>query len=188
MGPSVAPSRIALVAAVARNGVIGRGLALPWRLPGDLARFRALTMDHAIVMGRRTWQSLPRALPGRQNIVVSSDARLPAAGAAVVPTFAAALATVTQPPPVYVIGGAVLYAAALPEADALYLTEIDADYDGDVLFPAYDRGAWREVSREAVAAAGDTPAHAYVHYVRRDAAPVSTRSSSTIQGESDVRR
>ncbi len=167
--PSVAPERVALVAAVARNGVIGRGLALPWRLPGDLARFRALTMGHAIVMGRRTWQSLPRALPGRQNIVVSSDARLAATGAEVVPSLAAALAAARPPQPAFVIGGAVLYAAALPQADAMYLTEIDADYDGDVVFPGYDRAAWREASREAVAATGDAPAHAYVHYIRRDA-------------------
>jgi dihydrofolate reductase len=165
--PSPPPAALALIAAIARNGVIGRGLALPWRLPGDLRHFRALTSGHTVVMGRRTWQSLPRALPERQNIVISRDAALPAPGALIVPSLNAALAAASLPAPIFVIGGAVLYAAALPRADTLYLTEIDADYDGDVGFPAYDRNAWREVTRERIAASADAPAHAFVRYARR---------------------
>jgi dihydrofolate reductase len=155
-------AEIAVIAAVAANGVIGAGLALPWRLPGDLARFRRLTTGHAIVMGRRTWQSLGRALPGRQSIVVSRDPSFCADGAIVVPSLDAALAAVAMPPPAFVIGGAALFAEALPRASTLQLTEIHADYAGDVLFPPWDRTAWRETAREEVPATGDAPAHAFV--------------------------
>jgi dihydrofolate reductase len=142
-----APPALVLIAAVARNGVIGAANALPWRLPDDMRRFRALTTGHAVIMGRRTWESLPRALPDRQNIVLSGRTGLVATGADVVSSFAAALACVRLPPPVYCIGGGEIYTLALPHADALFLTEIDADIAGDTHFPAFDRAQWQETAR-----------------------------------------
>lgn len=157
---------IAVIAAVAANGVIGADMALPWRLAGDLARFRHLTTGHAIVMGRRTWQSLGRALPGRQSIVVSRDPAFVADGGIVVPSLDAALAAVTMPPPVFVIGGAALFGEALPRASTFHLTEVHARPAGDVLFPPWDRADWREIAREEIPAAGDAPAHAFVTLAR----------------------
>lgn len=138
-----------LIAAVARNGIIGAGNALPWRLPEDMRRFRTLTTGHAVIMGRRTWDSLPRALPGRQNIVLSSRAGYAPEGADVVPTWAAALACVRMPAPVYCIGGGAIYALALPAADAMELTEIDAEIPGDTYFPAFSTTEWRVTERSA---------------------------------------
>ena len=144
-----APSpRLAIVVAVAGNGVIGVDNRLPWRLPEDLRHFRLLTTGHAVIMGRRTWESLPRALPDRQNIVVSRRAGYAAAGADVAPSLEAALALVRLPAPAFCIGGAELYAQALPRADVLELTEIDRDYAGDARFPRVDRDEWVEIARE----------------------------------------
>lgn len=140
--------RLALIFAVARNGTIGRDGGLPWRLPEDLRRFRALTLGHAVIMGRKTWATLPRALPGRQNIVVTRDRGFVAQDADVVHSLDGALACVRCPSPVFCIGGAELASVALPSADTLYLTEIDRDFAGDVALPPLDRTQWREVSRE----------------------------------------
>ena len=145
---TAAPTLV-LIAAVARNGVIGAGNALPWRLPEDMRRFRALTTGHAVVMGRRTWDSLPHALPGRQNIVLSTRADLGAAEADVVSTWAAAMACVRMPAPVYCIGGGAIYALALPAADTMLLTEIDADVVGDTLFPPFSTAQWQVTERSA---------------------------------------
>ena len=161
----------ALIAAVARNGVIGANNALPWRLPADLRRFRSLTTGHSIVMGRKTWESLGRPLPERQSIVVTRSPRYGAAGALVVTSLDAALAAAALPAPVFCIGGGELYRAAFPHADALYLTEIDRDFDGDASFPAFDRRVWRETARESHAS--DSPggfAYAFVTYRRNTAA------------------
>ncbi len=144
---------VSLLVAVARNGVIGRNNALPWHLPDDLKRFKALTMGHAIVMGRKTYESIGKALPGRDNIVVSRQTGYVAAGCRVVRSMEAALAAADGAGPIYVIGGAEIFALALPLATRLDVTEIDADVEGDVLFPEYDRGEWREVSREPGAGA-----------------------------------
>jgi dihydrofolate reductase len=157
---------MAIIAAVAANGVIGDGLAMPWRLPDDLRRFRSLTTGHAVVMGRRTWQSLGRPLPQRENIVLTRDPGFVAPGARVARSLDAALALATLPAPVFVIGGAALFAEALPRAATFHLTAIHADYAGDVRFPRWDRGAWREIAREDVAAAGAAPAHSFVTLVR----------------------
>ena len=146
--PTGAPPALAVIAAVAANGVIGVANRLPWRLPEDLRRFRALTTGHAVIMGRRTWDSLPRALPERQNIVVSRRGEIAPAGAEVAPSLDAALAAVRLPPPAFCIGGGELYAVALPRADVLYLTEIDARVEGDARFPARSSGDWIEVARE----------------------------------------
>jgi dihydrofolate reductase len=142
--------RLTLIAAVARNGVIGRDNQLPWRLPEDLKRFKALTTGNVVVMGRKTWESLPesfRPLPGRRNIVVSRNGKYVAEGASVVDSVAAALGIAADADEFFVIGGAELYAQALPLADRLQLTEIDADFEGDVRFPAFDGGQWRETGR-----------------------------------------
>ena len=156
---------LALIAAVARNGVIGANNALPWRLPADLARFRALTHGHTVIMGRRTWDSLPRPLPGRQNIVVTRRADFQPTGAEAARSLEDALARVAMPPPVFCIGGAELYRLAMPDADVLYITEIDRDFEGDTRFPAFDRSAWREVSRER-GVAPDGFGYAFVTYAR----------------------
>ena len=161
------PPSLAVIAAVAANGTIGAGGALPWRLSDDLRRFRALTTGHAVVMGRRTWQSLGRPLPDRQNLVVSRDPAFVAPGAEVAASLDEARALVRLPLPVFCIGGAALYALALPRADLLYLTEIDRDFAGDVRFPAFDRAQWREVAREPhTAPSPDGFPYAFVTYDR----------------------
>lgn len=141
-------SRISLIVAVARNGIIGAHNTLPWRLPEDLRYFRARTMGHPIVMGRKTWESLGRALPGRRNLVVSRQADFAATGGETCTSLEAALEAAQQADEVFVIGGAQLYEAALPLADRLYLTEIAKDFEGDTCFPAFDRSQWAETSRE----------------------------------------
>jgi len=161
-----APS-VVIVAAVAANRVIGAENRLPWRLPDDLRHFRELTMGHAVIMGRRTWESLPRALPGRQNIVVSRQPGYGAPGAEVAGSFAEALAAVTAPGPAFCIGGGELYAEALPHARELRLTEIERNFEGDALFPELRAGEWRETAREPHRAPGaEGFAYAYVTYVR----------------------
>jgi dihydrofolate reductase len=161
--------RLALVAAVARNGVIGRDNALVWHEPQDQRHFRALTLGCPVVMGRRTWESLParfRPLPGRRNVVVTRQAGYDAAGAETAPGLAAALERLQDAEQVFVIGGAELYAAALPRADTLELTEIDADLDGDTHFPPFDRRAFVEASR-APQVAADGTRFDFVSYRRR---------------------
>jgi dihydrofolate reductase len=165
--------RIALVAAVARGGVIGRGGALPWHLPEDLRRFRELTTGHAVVMGRKTWDSLPerfRPLPGRRNVVVTRDPSWSAAGAERAGSLEEALRLLATEPCVFVIGGAEVFARALPLADELYLTELDLEVEGDTVFPSWDRGAFVETSREPGTSAGGVP-FAFVAYRRVRARP-----------------
>jgi len=143
-----------LVAAVARNGVIGAKGRLPWRLPEDLKHFRKITLGHPVIMGRRTWDSLGKPLPGRENVVISRKTGFEAPGASAAASLEAALALCAGEPVVFVIGGAEIYAAALPLADGLVLTEIDRDYEGDAHFPGWDRSAWRATQRETHASAG----------------------------------
>jgi dihydrofolate reductase len=142
---------VSVVAALARNRVIGAGNRLPWRLPEDLKRFKRLTMGAPVIMGRRTHQSIDRPLPGRRNIVVTRQAGARWDGCEVAHSLDEAIALAGDAPEVFVIGGAELYAAALPRADRLYLTLIDADYEGDTLFPAFDPADWRETAREPAA-------------------------------------
>lgn len=160
--------RVTLIAARARNGVIGRNNAMPWKIPGEQAYFKRVTMGHPIVMGRRTWESIGRPLPGRRNIVVTRDRGFAAQGAEVVHGIDEALALCRDVPEVFVIGGAQLYDAAMPMADRLLLTEIDHDFDGDAFMPAPDGAQWRETAREAQRAEGP-PAFgfAYATYERR---------------------
>ena len=148
--PSVASgtTRIYLIAAVARNGVIGANGKLPWHLPDDLKHFKNLTLGHPIIMGRRTWESLGKPLPGRENIVVSRTAGFEAPGASAASSVEAAVALCAGEAVAFVIGGAEIYAAALPLADGLVLTEIQKDYEGDTRFPDWDREAWRVSQKE----------------------------------------
>jgi dihydrofolate reductase len=162
---------LALIVAVAANRVIGRDGKLPWRLADDMHRFRALTTGHSIIMGRRTWDSLGRALPARQNIVVTRQTGFAADGATVVRSLTDALAAVQMPEPVFCIGGGELYRTAMPLARTAYVTEIDRAFDGDATFPPLDPAHWREASRETHAtsdAAGF--GYAFVTYERRAAA------------------
>ena len=156
---------LTLIAAVARNGIIGKDNALPWRLSADLKRFKALTTGHPILMGRKTWESLGRPLPGRHNIVISRNAAYRAEGATVVRSINAAIDAAVNDGEAFVIGGEEIYRLALPLADRLQLTEIDSDFAGDAVFPAFDRSQWRETLREAhVDESGLT--YAFVTYER----------------------
>jgi dihydrofolate reductase len=146
----------------ARNGVIGRGDALPWRLKTDMARFRALTLGKPIVMGRKTWESLPRRpLPGRLNLVLTRDPTFEADGAVICHDLTEALEIAREQAAedgkdeVCVIGGADIFALALPRARRIYLTEVEGEPEGDVVMPAIDETGWREVRREAVAAGAE---------------------------------
>ena len=160
--------RITLIAAVAKNRVIGVGNALPWRLPEDLKRFKALTLGHPIVMGRKTWESLGRPLPGRTNIVVSRTTGFKAAGATPAGSLDEALATAlaTGSDETFIIGGADIYRQALPLAGCLQLTEIDRDFTGDVHFPPVDSTQWLETAREKHQSDGNFD-YAFVTYARR---------------------
>lgn len=142
---------LSLIAGVARNGAIGNNNELLFRLPEDMRHFKRSTLGCPVIMGRKTWDSLParnRPLPGRINIVVTRNPGWRAEGAVAVNSLEAALAHTGNAPKAFVIGGAALYAAALPLADELVLTEVDQDFDGDVHFPAWDRQQFNEVSRE----------------------------------------
>ena len=148
--------RVYLVAAVAANGVIGVDGRLPWQLPEDLKHFKKLTLGHPVIMGRRTWESLGKALPGRENIVVTRQTGYEAPDAAVANSLQGALALCAGESVAFVIGGTSLFEESLPVADGLVLTEIHRDYPGDTWFPRYDRSRWRESQRENHVAADGT--------------------------------
>ena len=137
-----------LIVARARNGTIGKDNGMPWHLPADLAHFKRTTLGRPVIMGRRTWESIGRALPGRRNIVVSRTPGFEAPGAEVVASLADAWRAVAGEEEAFVIGGAQIYVQALPLAEELALTEIDADFDGDVFFPEWDRAQYEQTSRE----------------------------------------
>ncbi len=168
-------SQIALVVARGRNGVIGREGDLPWRLRSDLQRFKAVTMSKPCLMGRKTWESLPlKPLPGRLNLVLTRDESYEtegkAKGALVCATLDEAIEIARETAEedgvdeICVIGGTALFAAALPRARRLYLTEVDAAPEGDATFPAFDEAAWMEVSSESHPA-GDKDDHAFTFRV-----------------------
>lgn len=165
---------IVLIVAVAENGVIGKGNAIPWRLKADQQRFKAVTMGKPVVMGRKTFDSLRRPLPGRTNIVVTRDPDFAAAGAVVTRSVADALAVARgdalrrSATEIAVMGGAEIYAATMPVADRLEVTEVHAGIDGDTVFPPIEPSAWREIARcRNKAAADDTADYSYVTYRRR---------------------
>ena len=140
--------RFKAIVAMSLNRAIGKDNKLPWHLPEDLRHFKSLTLGHPVIMGRRTWEALGRALPGRENIVVTRTPGYEAPGASVAASLDAALALCAGEPTAFVIGGGELYAEALAVADGLVLTEIQRDYQGDARFPDYDRSAWRETQRK----------------------------------------
>ena len=142
--------KVSLIVAVAENGVIGRNNQLPWRLPADLRRFKELTMGHAIVMGRKTWESIGRPLPGRRLIVITRQPNYAAAGGEVVADFDKALQAALQhgKSEVFVIGGAEIFAHAMPIADRVHLTRVHANVDGDVHFPNLNPSTWRLVQSD----------------------------------------
>lgn len=139
--------RIVLVVAIADNGVIGHNGGLPWHLPADLQHFKAVTMGHTMLMGRRTWDSFKQPLPGRESWVLTREAGFVATGARVFHDFDAALAACAEPE-LHVIGGARVFQAALPLASCLELTRVHACPEGDTHFPAFDASDWQEVWRE----------------------------------------
>ena len=165
--PSSIDPRVVLIAAVARNGVIGRGNAMPWHLPEDLRRFKRITTGAPVVMGRNTHVAIGKPLPGRPNIVVSRGGAAVAPGCTVVPSLEAALRTAGDAARICIIGGGQIYAQALPLAGRMSLTEIDADFEGDTYFPRFSREEWSENARESLISAGPPPLrYAFVEYVR----------------------
>ncbi|MFC0243560.1 dihydrofolate reductase [Rhodopseudomonas telluris] len=175
MSSAAAASRlpIVFVVAVAENGVIGQGNAIPWRLKSDLRRFKRITLNRPVIMGRKTYQSIGRPLPGRTNIVITRDPAFQARGVVVAPSFEAAEQVATGDAlrrfasEIVVIGGGEIYAHWLPTASRIELTEVHASPEGDTRFPALDPAAWEEVSRERHAAGpDDTADFTYVTYRR----------------------
>ena len=159
---------VSLIAAVARNRAIGKDNQLLWNLPEDMKHFRETTRGKPVIMGRKTWESLPekfRPLPGRQNIVVSRNPAYKAHGAALAGTLESALALVGGAEETFIIGGEQLYSAALPQADRLYLTEVDCAPEADAFFPAIDPAAWKILEHRD--STESSPPCAFVIYARR---------------------
>ncbi|SRR6266566_4789268 len=139
---------LSLIVAMAENRVIGRDNALPWRLPNDLRHFKRTTLGHAVIMGRKNYQSIGKPLPGRRNIVVTRQAGFTAPGCVLASSVDAALTAASNDPEIFVIGGAELYAQTLARAERLYVTRVHAAVAGDILFPDVDWSTWRELARE----------------------------------------
>jgi dihydrofolate reductase len=140
--------QLSIIAAIAKNGVIGHQNALPWHLPEDLKRFRALTTRHHIIMGRKTYESLNRLLPDRTTVIVTRNRDYKVAGALVANSLQQAIEQCDNDKEIFLIGGAELYRDGLKFADKLYMTEIDAAFEGDAFFPEFNKGEWQETSRE----------------------------------------
>lgn len=163
---------LVLVVARARNGVIGKDGAMPWHIPADLKRFKRMTVGKPVIMGRKTFESIGKPLPGRHNIVLTRDPAWRAKDVTVVPNLAEGIAAAgldprTRAEAIMVIGGAQIYAEALPSATRIELTEIEAAPDGDTRFPVFDPGRWHEVAREEHPSEGGQPGYAFVTLVRR---------------------
>ncbi|MCL1138717.1 type 3 dihydrofolate reductase [Shewanella pneumatophori] len=140
--------KIAMIAAMANNRVIGKDNQMPWHLPEDLRHFKAMTLGKPVVMGRKTYESIGRPLPGRHNIVISRQAELTIKGVTTVTSFAEAKQAAGECEELVIMGGGQLYAMLLPQADILYLTEIALDVEGDTYFPDWNDGSWQEESRD----------------------------------------
>jgi dihydrofolate reductase len=159
---------VSIIAAVAENGVIGINNSLPWRLPADLRRVKALTTGHHIIMGRKNYESLGKPLPNRVNVVVTRNRDYRAPGCTIVHSLADGLAVAQGDTEVFIFGGAELYAQALTVTDRMYLTLVHANVDGDTFFPGFDRSPWREVERVRHEADADHPyAFSFVKLERR---------------------
>lgn len=158
-------TEVVAIAAVARNGVIGAGGAIPWQLPGDLPRFKQLTRGHVLIMGRKTYDSIGRPLPGRSTIVITRNPDWSAAGVEAVGSVELALQRAEQLDPggpIFIAGGGDIYRAALGRTDRLEITEVDAEPEGDATFPEIDHDQWVETGRDA-----DHDGFAWVSYIRR---------------------
>lgn len=159
---------ISMIVAVARNGVIGHANGLIWHISEDLRRFKAITTGHPVIMGRKTFESIGRPLPGRTNVVITRNGHFRPEGCLVADSFEKAVAMFPPDEEAFVIGGAQVYAQALPIAQRLYLTEIEADYEGDTRFPDWDRSAWT-LSSEQRFPRGERFEHpfAFLDFVRK---------------------
>lgn len=158
--------KVSLIVAMADNNVIGVDNQLPWHLPADLKYFKAVTMGKPIIMGRKTYESIGRPLPGRQNIVITRNTEWSVDGVTVVQSTEDAVASVSGAEEVMVIGGAEIYRAMLPLVHKLYVTEVSLSVAGDAFFPEIEAVHWQETSRDAHAAEADKPAYAFVTYER----------------------
>lgn len=159
---------ISLIVAVSDNHVIGKDNALPWHLSADLRHFKQQTLGKPIIMGRKTWQSIGKALPGRRNIVMSRDGRFDAQGAEVVDSLASAVALAGDAPEIMIIGGAAVYADAMPLAQRVLLTRVHVTVDdGDAFFPALDDAEWRSTCQHHLAGEQGQPACTFFVYERR---------------------
>ena len=167
------PLPLAMIAALADGNVIGLDNKMPWHLPADLKHFKAMTLGKPIIMGRKTWDSLGRPLPGRLNLVISRQQGLQLDGAETFTSLDAALVRAEQwareqgVEELMLIGGAQLYAQALSQAQRLYLTRIEASPEGDAFFPAYDEAQWQRLDSQAHPAEGDAPAYRFETWRRR---------------------
>lgn len=148
---------LTLIVAMGSNRIIGRGNSLPWRLPADLRHFKSTTMGHPIIMGRKTYESIGRALPGRTNIIITAKPRYTAAGCHVANSIDEALELAQTGDQVFIIGGASLYAQTLSRADRLYVTLIHHEFEGDAYFPEIDSGLWRKMEEESFRADQENP-------------------------------
>ena len=158
---------ISLIAAMGRNRVIGKDNTLPWRLPADMRHFRRVTMGKPVLMGRKTFESLGRPLPGRRNIVITRNPDYQSSGCEIAVSIADAIALCAEAEEIFFIGGAELYKQVVPLVDRLYLTEVEIEAQGDAWFPDYDCNAFREVSREShTGEKGDALGFDFVVYER----------------------
>lgn len=160
-------SRVALIAAMGNDRVIGINNRLPWHLPADFKHFKALTIGKPVLMGRRTFESIGRPLPGRRNIVVTRDTRFQPEGAIVVPSIDEALARAAPAPEIMVIGGASFYEQMLPRAQRLYLTFVHGAFEGDAYFPPWSTQEWKEIERQDHPAEGGDLSYSFVTLERR---------------------
>jgi dihydrofolate reductase len=157
--------RISIISALAKNRVIGINNTLPWRLPEDLKYFKALTLGHHILMGRKTYESIGKPLPGRTTVIITRGDYPAPEGVKIAHSLQEAIAGCGSDEEIFFVGGAELYAQALPLADRLYLTEIQADVEGDAWFPEFDRAQWQEISRDQ---RHDETSGRYYHFVVYD--------------------
>ncbi len=157
---------VSIIVAMAENRAIGKDNALPWHLSADLKFFKSVTMGKPMIMGRKTFESIGRPLPGRRTIVVTHNPSWSADGVETAGSLPEALEMASGAPEIMVVGGAQIYEQALPLADKLVITEVALTVDGDAFFPAIDETNWKEVSRESHAREGDQPAYAWVIYGR----------------------
>jgi dihydrofolate reductase len=182
VGPVRQGKSITLIAAMARNRAIGVNGAMPWHLPGELQHFKAATMGKPIVMGRKTWESIGRPLPGRQNIVVTRNPGFRAEGCDLAVSLDEAI-DLANGEEIMIIGGGQLYAQALPDADRMLLTLVDCEPDADTWFPPWDRAQWRLVSRRQEASDNDNPlSYEVLELVRRSGGDESAPAPETAGG------